>query len=179
MNTKRIIGIALAGTAALAALTSPALAMGTGQPYDDLQVGVTYTVYEPTFVAGLQAKHIGGSTNCPDGTEENLNATYGTRTAKQFTLTEGNPMCWDIAVGATVMTTTIMGAKATIVAYCDPASSKPCTKADVKKFGGHLAVTLPAKGSLRPTNVWIETYGGKNLSASELVKVAKGLVPAV
>jgi hypothetical protein len=179
VSKKRVFGMTLVAGIALATLASPAQAMGTGQPYDDMQVGVTYTVYEPTFVAGLKAQHIGGRSNCPQGTEENLSASYGTRTTKQFTISEGNPMCWDIGVGAAVMTTTIMGAKATVYAYCDPASSKPCTKADVKKFGGHLAVVLPAKAGLRPTTVWIETFGRANLSAAELVKIAKGLVPAV
>lgn len=157
-------------------------AMGTGNPYDDLQVGVTYTVYEPSFTAGLSMTRGGSNAVCPPGTEANLSVSYGKHRGRNFTISEGNPMCWDIGVGATVLTTTIQGATATVVAYCDPASSKPCKKADVKKYGGHLSVTLPAKGSYRATQVWIETFGAQhgksNLGAEELVNIAKSLAPA-
>ncbi|MFZ4486600.1 MAG: hypothetical protein ACOYO9_08435, partial [Candidatus Nanopelagicales bacterium] len=96
---------------------------------------------------------------------------------RQFTLNEGNPMCFDIGNGATVLTTTINGATATIEAYCDPSSGKACKSSDVLKYGGNLKVTLPGKGSLRPTQIWIETFGNKNLSAQQLVQIAKGLAP--
>lgn len=163
-------GIAVIGLAA------PAMAMGSGNPYQDIQQGVTYTVYQPTFTAGLKAQHVGDDLYCDAGTDENILGTYGKKTSRQFTITEGNPMCSDIGVGAVVLTTTIKGAKATVYAYCDPASGKKCTKGDVAKFGGHLTVILPAGGAtLRPTTVWVETFGGKNLSAQQLVQVAKGL----
>ena len=161
---------------AVVGLSAPALAMGSGNPYQDMQVGVTYTVYQPSFVAGLKAQHVGGNLNCPAGTEENLLASYGKKSGRQFTITEGNPMCSDIGVGRAVLSTTISGAKATVFSYCDP--TRKCTKADVLKSGGHLAVILPAGNSaLRPTTVWIETYGKKNVSAEQLVQIAKGLKP--
>lgn len=182
---KRIVRASLiAATAVLACLsaTTAAQAMGTGNPYDDLQVGVTYTVYEPSFTAGLSMTKGGSNSVCPAGTEANLSVSYGKHRGRSFTVSEGNPMCWDISVGATVLTTTINGAKATVVAYCDPSTGKACTKADVKRYGGHLAVTFPGQGSYRPTNVWIETYGAKqsngNLSADDLVKIAKSMAPA-
>ena len=157
---------------------TPAMAMGSGNPYQDMQVGVTYTIYQPSFTAGLKAQHVGGNLNCPAGTEQNLLASYGTKTSRQFTISEGNPMCSDIGVGAAVLQTTINGAKATVYAYCDPSTGKKCTKADVARYGGHLTVVLPASGaSLRATNVWVETFGTKNLSAQQLVQVAKGLKP--
>ncbi|MFM8350993.1 MAG: hypothetical protein ACKN9D_07965 [Actinomycetales bacterium] len=182
---KQPVRITIAAAGALAAVLAtigPAQAMGTGNPYDDLQVGVTYQVYEPSFTAGLTMSRGGSNAVCPPGTEANLSVSYGKHRGRNFTVSEGNPMCWDIGVGATVLTTTIQGAKATVVAYCDPSSAKPCTKADVKKMGGHLAVTLPGKGSYRSTQIWIETYGAQhgksNLSADELVKIAKSLAPA-
>ncbi len=160
-----------------AAAVGPAWAMGSGDAYENMQVGVTYTVYEPSFTAGLKAQHIGGNDLCPKGTEENLLASYGKRSGRQFTIWEGNPMCSDIGVGQTVLTTMINGAKATVVAYCDPASNAPCNQGSVNKYGGHLDVTLPAAPGLRETRVWIETYSSNNLSAQQLVQIAKSLTP--
>lgn len=177
MSSRRwIVGIGLAAALALASV-GPVMAMGSGDAYQNMQVGVTYTVYEPSFTAGLKAQHIGGNDLCPKGTEENLIASYGKRNGRQFTMWEGNPMCNDIGVGQTVLTTTINGAQATVVAYCDPSSNAPCNQASVKKFGGHLDVTLPAASGLRPTRIWIETYSSNNLSAQQLVQIAKGLSP--
>ena len=178
MNLLRTLGsLAAVGLVASVGL-APATAMGSGDAYEDFQVGVTYTVYEPSFTAGLKAQHIGGNALCPPGTEQNLVGTYGKRSKRQFTIWEGNPMCSDIGVGQQVMTTTINGAKAVVVAYCDPQLSAPCTRASVQKHGGHLDVTLPAGGpGLRPTRVWIETYGVKNLSAQQLVRIARSLAP--
>lgn len=173
---KIAIGCVLAILGSTAFIT-PALAMGSSDAYENFQVGVTYTVFEPSFTAGLKATHIGGNDLCPAGTEENLTARYGKSNGRQFTISEGNPMCWDIGIGTTVLTTRIGGAKAFVQAYCDPASSRKCTKADVVRFGGHLEVTLPAANGLRSTQIWIETYGGRNLSAEQLVQIAKGLVP--
>jgi hypothetical protein len=155
----------------------PAQAMGSSDAFSNIQVGVTYTVYEPTFTAGLKAMHIGGNDLCPKGTEENVTARYGKSNSRQFTISEGNPMCFDIGIGATVLTTTIGNAKVVVQAYCNPASPKKCTKADVIRHGGHLEVTLPGTAGLRDTRIWIETYGVKNLSAQQLVNIARGLKP--
>jgi hypothetical protein len=180
MNTIRrhaILTTTAAGIAALA-FAAPATAMGSGNPYQDLQVGVTYSVYQPTFTAGLKAQHVGGNLNCQAGTDQNLLGMYGRQNGRQFSITEGNPMCSDIGVGGAVLTTTINGAKATVYAYCDPSLGKKCTTSDVVKHGGHLTVILPAAGAtLRPTTVWVETFGGNNLSAQQLVRVARGLKP--
>ena len=176
MKSHRALGaIAVLGVVASLGLT-PAVAMGSGDAYQDFQVGVTYTVYEPSFTSGLKAQHIGGNDLCPPGTEQNLLATYGKRSGRQFTIWEGNPMCSDIGVGQVVQTTSVNGAKAQVVAYCDPTSTAPCNRGSVGKFGGHLEVTLPAGGpGLRDTRIWIETYGAKNLSAQQLVQIAKSL----
>ncbi|CAB4934367.1 MAG: hypothetical protein F2840_02345 [Actinobacteria bacterium] len=171
---------ALAAVAALvmtAAGTTTAAAMGTGNPYQDHQVGVTYTVYQPGFVAGLGIQHVGGDDMCPPGVDQSLTAVYGKHSGRQFTLNEGNPMCFDIGNGATVLTTTINGAKATVEAYCDPSNGQVCKASDVLKYGGNLQMTQPGTGGLRPTQIWIETFGKKNLSAQQLIQIAKGLAP--
>lgn len=171
----RILGIAVLLCAFLAPV--PAHAMGSADAYLNMQDGVTYTVYEPSFTAGLKARHLGGNDLCRKGTEENLVVQYGKGTTRNFTITEGNPMCSDIGVGRTVMRTTINGNEAIVQAYCDPASSQKCTSADVQKYGGHLEVVLPARPELRSTKIWIETYGGNNLSTAQLIRIAKSLAP--
>lgn len=171
LATAGIVGIVATGLAA------PVAAMGSGNPYADMQAGVTYTVYQPTYGAGLKLQHAGGNTLCPEGTEQNLLAVYGTRATRQFTITEGNPMCSDIGVGQVVQRLTVHGARAEVVAYCDPRGQRKCTKADVARVGGHVAVTLPATAGLRPTIVWVETFSAHNLTAKQLVRIARSLVP--
>ncbi len=158
--------------------SSPAWGMGLDNAYDNMQTGVTYTVYQPTYTAGLKAQHVGGNDLCQPGTEENLWAFYGKKSGRFFSITEGNPMCSDIGVGEEVLKAKVGKATATVVAYCDPTSSAPCTKGSVATKGGHLEVMLPAAPNLRPTRVFIETYGAKNLSAEQLVKIARGMIPA-
>ena len=156
----------------------PASAMGSGDAYEDMQVGVTYTVYEPSYTAGLKAQHIGGNDLCPEGTEENLVGIYGKKSKTQFTIWEGNPMCSDIGLGERVATATVNGATATVYAYCDPESDDPCTRKSVKEYGGHIDVTLPAGGTgLRETRVWIETFSAENLSTKKLLRIARSLAP--
>jgi len=171
----RVLALAalIAGTCALAA--GPALAMGSGNPYVDQQVGVGYTVYQPSYTAGLKTPTTANNPTCPEGTDQSLLVAYGTKKTKQFTVTEGKPMCADIGEGTTVLTTTIKGVKAVVVAYCDP--GKACTKADVKKYGGNLNMTLPAVKPLTSTILWVETVGKHKLTAAQLVLIAKSMKP--
>ena len=170
----------VAGVAALAVVASavPVQAMGTGNPYEDQQVGVTYTVYEPSYTAGMKTpKTAAAGPACPTGTEAVLLVEYRSASGRNFTVTEGSPMCSDIGIGAVVATPMIKGAKATVVAYCDPESITPCTRTDVKKYGGHLEVVLPAAPGLRSTTLWIETYGTTNITARKLIRIARSMSP--
>jgi len=172
------IALAAAATVVLTAVgLVPAAAMGSGNPYEDVQVGVTYTVYQPTFTAGLNQQFVGANNWCPPGVEQNMLAKFGKRSQRSFSIFEGNPMCSDIGNGQVVLTTNVNGSRATVTAYCDPASRTPCKTSDVIKFGGHLEVTLPGVNGLKPTRIWIETYSKKNLSAQQLVQIARGLQP--
>jgi hypothetical protein len=173
----RVFLAAVTAALLIPAGTITAHAMGSGNPYLDMQVGVTYTVYHPTYTAGLAQGRVGPSIACPKGVEQNLFAQYGKRGQRNFSIWEAGQMCADLGNGPVVLRTTINGAPAVVVAYCDPASSKPCKQSDVIKYGGNLSVTLPGVNGLRPTRIWIETYGGKNLSAQQLVQIARGLEP--
>lgn len=171
---------AAASTAAVLALAGPAHAMGSGNPFEDLQAGVTYTVYSPTYTAGLNVVAAGGNPATAPGIEENLAASYGKKNGRNVTIYEGNPLGSDPGYGKLVMTTTVQGAKARVYAFCDPATPsqwRSCSPASVSKVGGYLLVTLPAAKGLRPTFVQMETDGPKALSAQQLVQIAKGLQP--
>ncbi len=59
-NVKRFLGV-IAATAFIIGVATPIQAMGSSDAYENMQVGVTYTVYEPSFTAGLKARHLGGN----------------------------------------------------------------------------------------------------------------------
>lgn len=167
---------ALAG-AALVAVAAPAMAMGSGNPYQDMQDGLTYTVYEPTFTAGLKVKHVGPNLAGDPSVEENVSAVYGKTHGRNVNITEGNPMSSDIGVGRLVKTMKIQGQTAKVYAYCDPESTAKCTLADIGKVGGHIDMTLPGAPSLRDTRIWVETIQPTPISGQQLIKVAQGLKP--
>jgi hypothetical protein len=173
----RIAGLAAVAALGMGLVAAPAHAMGTGNPYLDLQTGVTYTVYKPTYTAGLPTRHVGGNTAGAPGVEENLVASFGTKKGPNITITEGNPMSSDIGTGRLVKSLTVQGHPAKVFAYCDPASTAACTIADVAKAGGYVQVMLPAAKGLRRTNVWVETSVPKPVSGNVLIKVAEGLRP--
>ncbi len=169
---------AVAGLGLTALAAGPAQAMGSGNPYADHQVGVSYTVYQPTYTNGLKLKSTGDM--IPDAycdAEQVLITNYGTSKGRQFSVTEGNPICRDIGNGPTVYTATIKGAKATVQAYCPPPGNG-CSLKDVAKWGGHLTVIFPAVNPYpRGTQIWIETLKGHAISGNELVKIAQRMQP--
>jgi len=72
----------------LAFSTVPALAMGTGNPYEDAQVGLNYVVYQPAYTAGLSLTNFGMHT-CAAGQDEALNINYAAG-KKSILLTESS-----------------------------------------------------------------------------------------
>ena len=53
-NKVTLLALLVAGLLAMSTL--PAHAMGSGNPYQDAQVGLNYVVYQPSFTAGLTRK---------------------------------------------------------------------------------------------------------------------------
>lgn len=184
MSMNRSMKAALAVVAAVtvaATGAATATAMGSGNPYADMQVGVTYTVYQPAYVGGLKLAHAGSGAECPAGTEQNTVATYGKANKAVVTITEGNPLCSDPqGAGMTVSTIRIQGQKAIVQAYCDPTNAaewKNCSTKDLGKVGGSIQVTLPAASNMRPTKVVLVSYGKHPISYQSFVKMAKSLTP--
>jgi hypothetical protein len=176
------IGLAVALSAAtLAAGTSTAHAMGSGNPYEDLQVGVTYTVYQPHYTGALRLAHTGSQAGCPEGTEQNMVAVYGSAKRTNLSIIEGNPICGDpTGAGKSLGTVLVGGSKAHLEVYCDPANRvqwRACTRADVARYGGALSVTMPGYGKLRPTVVVLVTSGSKPLTYAQLLKTARTMQP--
>ncbi len=178
----RRIAIALTvGTVVCTSLVAPsaASAMGSGNPYEDMQVGVSYTVYQPGYTAGVQLHDTGGIT-CVDGSDEALAMTYGTRAWASFDLYEGKPICADAGEGKTVWRGRIQGRKATIQAYCDPADNRQwrdCNRRSVAKYGGDLQFSLPGSGGLRGTDITISTSGKAPLTTAQLIRIGRSLTP--
>jgi hypothetical protein len=85
MKTKGHIAL-LITTGLLALSVVPALAMGTGNPYEDAQVGLNYVVYQPAYTAGLSLTNFGMHT-CAAGQDEALNVSYAAG-KKSILLTE-------------------------------------------------------------------------------------------
>ncbi|MFM8352707.1 MAG: hypothetical protein ACKN9D_16780 [Actinomycetales bacterium] len=177
LTSRRVAAFGIAALAAVG-LGAPALAMGSGNPFLDMQTGVTYTVYQPTFTAGLKLQHVGPNLmSSQAGAEQNMLATYGKGNGRNIDITEGNPLNSDIGQGPLVKTITIQGRAAKVYAYCDPASNAPCSLNDIGKVGGHIQVTLPAKAGLRETIVQVETIQPNPISGQQLIKVAQSLQP--
>ena len=78
--------VAALASALLVFSVAPALAMGTGNPYEDAQVGLDYVVYQPSYTAGLTLKSFGMHT-CAAGQDEALNVNYASG-KKTILLTE-------------------------------------------------------------------------------------------
>ncbi len=160
---------------------APAHAMGSGNPYEDLQVGVTYTVYQPLYTAGLKLTRTGSQSACPVGTEQNMVAAYGRQRTTPLDIVEGRPICSDpVGAGKSLGTVSVLGAKAHVTVFCDLSNatrSKNCSRNDMAKYGGALSVRLPAYGKLRSTDVVLQTFGSKPLSFAALLKVAKSMKP--
>jgi hypothetical protein len=178
MNRRALlaVGASILAGAGLVASALPAAAMDSGNPYEDMQVGVTYTVYQPSYTAGLATPATAtGSGTCPAGTEENLIVAYGPKATPAFVVYQGNPICSDMGDATKVGTARVKGRTATIYAMC-PADVS-CTRASVKRFGGYLTVRLPAASGLRPTYVELETAGQNAVSAARLIRIARSMQP--
>lgn len=97
----KLTSIAVAGI--LLSSMVPALAMGTGNPYQDAQVGLNYVVYQPGYLDGLARKNF-GMHKCGVG-DLAINVTY-TSGKKSIYLTESSinnicPMNMMLIRGAT------------------------------------------------------------------------------
>lgn len=105
--------LALSAVSFLSITSLPANAMGSGNPYQDAQVGLNYVVYQPSFTTGLVLKSFGMHT-CGMGKDQAINVNYGSG-KRNFLLTETSinnicPMNMMLIRGATRTVVTKPGA---------------------------------------------------------------------
>ena len=136
-----------AGILALGAI--PALAMGSGNPYQDAQTGLNYVVYQPSYTAGLALKHF-GMTTCGVGRDESISVQYGSG-KKYFSLTESSiknicPMNMMLIRGATRTVVNQPGA-GNLAGTQVVTISVGIPRAQLNQFFSHLVPKYTASGS--------------------------------
>jgi len=147
MRIKRI-AIALTSAALVAGSTLPAMAMGSGNPYEDAQVGLNYVVYQPSYTAGLSLKSF-GMHKCGAG-DLALNVNYASG-KKNFLLTESSvknicPMNMMLIRGATRTVVTKPGS-GNLTATQVVVISVGISRAQLNSFFAHLVPRYTAPGS--------------------------------
>jgi len=155
---------------------NPALAMGSGNKYQDAQTGVSYQILQPTYVGDLLPRSI-NMQSCGSKSEQWLAAIYGEDRSIQILETDAAAKCSNPGLGVKVATAVINGNKATIVAFCDPANKvqwKNCKAADIHNFGGYAIWKVPATKQRHGTEVEVLVSG---FPYAELLKIARGVKP--
>ncbi len=160
-------------------LTTPVFAAhqsGSPSKWENMQVGITYRLYEPGTTLGYKLNKFQAA-SCGKGHEPWAAATYGMYngtlgfTKKGFALYEGHPICSDPAESTKIGLLRIMGVYAYVGVYCDP--SEHCTGADGLKHG--YTVQWKAKPSSpyeKNTQMQLDT---SRLTFKQMLKITKGL----
>ena len=157
-------------------LQDPTSAMGSGNKYVDAQTGLSYQVFQPTYTQDLILRSFRLMSCGPTG-EQWLTAIYGEQRYVQFLENDGAVHCTNPGLGVQVATASINGAKAKIVAFCDPANAKQwknCKSTDIQNYGGYALWQTKAAHGLRATSVEVLVSG---VTYTNLLKMARGLRP--
>ena len=169
---KTILSILIA-TQIIAA--SPVMASGSGDKYQDAQIGLTYQVWKPTTTANIKLTSFKLLT-CGTAKEPWLAAIYGKNKPQiQILETDATVQCSNPGLGVQVATATVNGVKAKIVAFCDPANAKQwknCNTADIGKYGGYAMWNTKPTKNLKATSIEVLTNG---LTYSQLLITSRGL----
>ncbi len=177
---RKISVIALTSLLALALLTStsPAMAAGSSNPYLDAQAGLSYQVWQPATTGDLLLRSFKLLT-CGTNKDKWLAAIYGEDRSIQFLETDAAVKCSNPGLGVKVATATINGAKATIVAFCDPANAKQwknCKTSDIHNYGGYAMWNTKATKLLHATTVEVLVSG---LAYADLLKISRAMKPVI
>jgi len=174
---KRVL-IAVLLIAGLTVHSVPVGAMGSGDPYEDAQVGLTYGVYKPAETLGLRLKHF-QLLECQPGMENWVATRYGFGKRKiDIYQTMLGDRCSDPGLAKELRKVEVQGVVARVFVYCDPSlggwAFRNCTKADISRMGGYLLFTLAAKPGMKATEVQVQGVGG--ITLAQLRKVAASLL---
>ena len=155
-------------------MQNTAFAMGSGNKYQDAQTGVSYQIFQPTFVGDLLVRSF-SMQSCGAKKEQWLAAIYGEDRSVQFLETDAAVKCSNPGLGVKVATATINGNKATIVAFCDPANKtqwKNCKTSDIHNYGGYALWKVPATKTLHGTEIEVLVSG---FTYADVLKMARGM----
>lgn len=160
----------LPAVAAVALITAvSALASGSPNPWENIQVGVSYRMYQPKVTLGMKLKKV-KPIDCGQGQEPWGAGTYGTK-KRGFALYEGHPICSDPAESTKVGSPKIQGVKAYLGVYCTPPAK--CKIAQGVKNGYTLQWTAkPSKPYKKNTQMQLDSY---HLTLAQVLKIAKHL----
>jgi hypothetical protein len=173
--TRRVLAAVLMILTSLALVPAAQAAEQPG-PYGQAQVGVDYTVYSPTFTAGLRRTSFDMFSCVPRG-DESIDASYGKgrRTLQMF---QSPKACQDgpDSVGP-VTTLTVMGATVNVMGQCaGGATSCSASTPALFRSNGYTTVTLPAASGLSTTFVEVYSTG---LTVAQVRRFLAGLRPVL
>jgi hypothetical protein len=170
LNRTVVAGVGTAAT--LTALATPVAAMGSPNPYENAQVGLTYPVYQPKTLLGLSMSSF-KLLPCAVGQDESVSATYGKAYAPEsnlgklpgFSIAEGYPtVCnhpgtsWQVGIWNVGIPKTMVSVRVSV--YCSPAVLKYCTVANGVKSGYVLEWAQPYQFGTSPakqTQMFMDT----------------------
>jgi|GEM_PF-1219202 len=177
---RKLVSTALFSLLFVGTAVDPSIAMGSGNPFQDAQTGLSYQIWQPgtgsTKDLTLRSFKL---LSCGAKQEQWLAAIYGEARSVQFLETDAAVKCSNPGLGKTVATAMINGNSAKVVAFCDPANAKQwqsCKSSDIHNFGGYAMWNTKATKGLRATTIEVLVSG---LSYVELLRLARAMNPVV
>ena len=153
-----------------------AVAMGSGDAFQDAQTGLSYTVNKPADVLGLKLSNF-QVIICADKREQWVYATYS-KGLKYIEIiqTQAGMKCSNPGLSKKLPSVKINGHTAKVYVYCDPTNSeifKSCSDKDISRVGGYLIFSTKATKKLKGTEIQVQGVGG--ITYAQLIKVAQSL----
>jgi len=151
--------------------TTNSFAMGSDDPYQNAQVGLTYQIYKPTYTAGLILNNF-KLLNC--GKDEMwLAAKYGEERNFQLYLNDARTHCSNPGLARRVLNKVIKGSKVSFFVFC-PVKSIKCSIKELPNYGGYAITTLKGSKFYHISNAEILVSG---INFTTLEKIILNLKP--
>lgn len=176
MKFKSLIVLLIAVTVGISTSFSAAQAMGSGDKYQDAQVGLTYTVYKPSVTLGFKETAF-KLIECGMGREQWIAIKLGSgkKFIEIYESMSGKP-CSNPGLSKRLADVKVNSIAAEVHVYCDPtnpAAAKKCTTADIAKVGGYIMFTAKAGKNLKATQIQVQGVGG--ITYAQLIAIANGV----
>lgn len=175
--TKKLAA-AITALVATMTVTTALPARAASDTYEGAQVGLTYTVYEPSNTLGMPQSSF-GLNDCAASKDEQINSAYGRQgKARSISMTQSQTGCEDGPDGVgKAGAFSVNGATATVMGACSGTASTctKATKAGVRR-SAYTTVTLPSGGAGLGTT-FVEVYS-EGLSLAQIRTFVRGLKAA-